>query len=58
MVSKALIQLFQDGDWGNQIILLVDLPPGNGCDIHLTLVDKIPAGVIVVSTPQEAASPC
>jgi ATP-binding protein involved in chromosome partitioning len=55
MVSKALIQLFQDGDWGSLDYLLVDLPPGTG-DIHLTLVDKIPlAGVIVVSTPQEVA---
>ena len=55
MVSKALIQLFQDADWGNLDYLLVDLPPGTG-DIHLTLVDKIPlTGVIVVSTPQEVA---
>jgi ATP-binding protein involved in chromosome partitioning len=53
MVSKALIQLFQDADWGNY--LLVDLPPGTG-DIHLTLVDEIPlTGAIVVSTPQEVA---
>ncbi|MFE3869051.1 P-loop NTPase [Flavobacterium sp. LS2P90] len=55
MVSKALIQLFQDANWGNLDYLLVDLPPGTG-DIHLTLVDKIPlAGAIVVSTPQEVA---
>jgi ATP-binding protein involved in chromosome partitioning len=55
MVSKALIQLFQDGDWGNLDYLIVDLPPGTG-DIHLTLVDKIPlAGAIIVSTPQEVA---
>jgi ATP-binding protein involved in chromosome partitioning len=55
MVSKALIQLFQDADWGKLDYLLVDLPPGTG-DIHLTLVDKIPlAGAIIVSTPQEVA---
>ena len=55
MVSKALIQLFQDADWGSLDYLLVDLPPGTG-DIHLTLVDKIPlTGAIVVSTPQEVA---
>ena len=55
MVSKALIQLFQDADWGKLDYLLVDLPPGTG-DIHLTLVDKIPlTGAIVVSTPQEVA---
>ncbi|MCO5949346.1 Mrp/NBP35 family ATP-binding protein [Mucilaginibacter flavidus] len=55
MVSKALIQLFQDADWGSLDYLLVDLPPGTG-DIHLTLVDKIPlTGAIIVSTPQEVA---
>ena len=55
MVSKALIQLFQDANWGDLDYLLVDLPPGTG-DIHLTLVDKIPlAGAIIVSTPQEVA---
>ncbi|MEB0260057.1 MULTISPECIES: Mrp/NBP35 family ATP-binding protein [unclassified Mucilaginibacter] len=55
MVSKALMQLFQDADWGSLDYLLVDLPPGTG-DIHLTLVDKIPlTGAIVVSTPQEVA---
>jgi ATP-binding protein involved in chromosome partitioning len=55
MVCKALIQLFQDADWGDLDYLLVDLPPGTG-DIHLTLVDKIPlTGAIVVSTPQEVA---
>jgi ATP-binding protein involved in chromosome partitioning len=55
MVSKALIQLFQDADWGDLDYLLVDLPPSTG-DIHLTLVDKIPlTGAIVVSTPQEVA---
>jgi ATP-binding protein involved in chromosome partitioning len=55
MVSKALVQLFQDADWGSLDYLLVDLPPGTG-DIHLTLTDKIPlAGAIVVSTPQEVA---
>lgn len=55
MVSKALIQLLQDANWGDLDYLLVDLPPGTG-DIHLTLVDKIPlAGAIIVSTPQEVA---
>ena len=55
MVSKALLQLFLDADWGTLDYLLVDLPPGTG-DIHLTLVDKIPLTcAIVVSTPQEVA---
>ena len=30
MASKALGQLFTDGDWGELDYLLVDLPPGTG----------------------------
>ena len=34
---------------------MVDLPPGTG-DIHLSLIQSIPLdGVVIVSTPQEAA---
>ncbi len=55
MVSKALMQLFEDANWGKLDYLLVDLPPGTG-DIHLTLIQKIPlTAAIIVSTPQEVA---
>ena len=30
MASKALGQLFTDGDWGELDYMLVDLPPGTG----------------------------
>ena len=55
MASKALGQLFTDGDWGDLDYLLIDLPPGTG-DIHLSLVQLAPlSGVVVVSTPQDIA---
>ena len=55
MASKALGQLFTDGDWGELDYLLVDLPPGTG-DVHLSLVQLVPlSGVVVVSTPQDIA---
>ena len=55
MASKALGQLFTDGDWGELDYMLVDLPPGTG-DVHLSLVQLVPlSGVVVVSTPQDIA---
>jgi len=55
MASNALIQLFNDSDWGELDYLVVDMPPGTG-DIHLTLVQQVPVtGVAIVSTPQEVA---
>ncbi len=55
MASKALGQLFTDGDWGPLDFMLVDLPPGTG-DVHLSLVQQVPlSGVVVVSTPQDIA---
>ena len=55
MASKALGQLFTDGDWGELDYMLIDLPPGTG-DVHLSLVQLVPlSGVVVVSTPQDIA---
>ena len=55
MASKALGQLFTDGDWGELDFMLIDLPPGTG-DVHLSLVQLVPlSGVVVVSTPQDIA---
>ncbi len=55
MASKALGQLFTDGDWGTLDYMLIDLPPGTG-DVHLSLVQLVPlSGVVVVSTPQDIA---
>ncbi|MBN1338252.1 MAG: Mrp/NBP35 family ATP-binding protein [Bacteroidales bacterium] len=55
MASNALMQLFNDAEWGELDYLVVDLPPGTG-DIHLTLAQQAPiTGVAIVSTPQEVA---
>jgi ATP-binding protein involved in chromosome partitioning len=54
MVSSALGQLI-DADWGAAEILVVDLPPGTG-DVQLSMMQKHkPAGVVIVSTPQDLA---
>jgi ATP-binding protein involved in chromosome partitioning len=55
MASNALMQLFNDTEWGELDYLLIDLPPGTG-DIHLTLVQQVPVtGVAIVTTPQKVA---
>jgi ATP-binding protein involved in chromosome partitioning len=52
MAGNALSQLI-DADWGDAEVLVVDLPPGTG-DVQLTMVQRFkPAGVVIVSTPQD-----
>ena len=54
MAGNALNQLI-DADWGDSDILIVDLPPGTG-DVQLSMIAKHkPAGVVIVSTPQDLA---
>ncbi|ALR21918.1 MULTISPECIES: Mrp/NBP35 family ATP-binding protein [Sphingobium] len=54
MVSNALGQLI-DAEWGDVETLIVDMPPGTG-DIQLSMIQKHkPAGVVIVSTPQDLA---
>lgn len=55
VVSRTLMQLFDETDWPKLDLLLIDLPPGTG-DIQLTLSQKIPmTGALVVTTPQDIA---
>ncbi|WP_185864682.1 Mrp/NBP35 family ATP-binding protein [Blattabacterium cuenoti] len=55
MVTKALIQLIHETDWGKLDFLIIDLPPGTG-DIHLSLLQETTLkGVIIVSTSQRIA---
>ncbi|MFC4891690.1 Mrp/NBP35 family ATP-binding protein [Pseudofrancisella aestuarii] len=53
IVSRALMQLLNDTDWGELDYLFLDLPPGTG-DIQLTISKNIPVtGVVIVTTPQD-----
>src|SRR5438067_3626548 len=52
MATGALANLIE-ADWGDAELLLVDLPPGTG-DVQLSLIQRSrPAGVVIVSTPQD-----
>jgi ATP-binding protein involved in chromosome partitioning len=56
MLGRAIEQFLGDVLWGSPDYLLVDLPPGTG-DIALTIAQMIPAAeMLIVTTPQEAAS--
>jgi len=56
MLGRAIEQFLGDVLWGSPDFLLIDLPPGTG-DIALTVAQMIPgAELVIVTTPQEAAS--
>lgn len=55
MFTKALEQMFDNVQWDEPEIVIVDMPPGTG-DAQLSLSQKVQAaGAIVVTTPQEVA---
>ena len=55
LVAGAVKQLLTQVDWGEIDYLICDLPPGTG-DASLTLAQTVPlAGIVIVTTPQEAA---
>ncbi len=55
MFGKAITQLFQDVEWGDIDVCIVDLPPGTG-DAQLSLSQLVKLdGVLMVTTPQEVA---
>ncbi len=56
MLHRALQQFLADVFWGDLDVLLLDLPPGTG-DIAISLSQLLPsAELVVVTTPQPAAS--
>jgi ATP-binding protein involved in chromosome partitioning len=55
MATSAIRQLFNDVEWGDLDLLIIDLPPGTG-DIQLSLCQNLMIdGAVIVSTPQEVA---
>ena len=55
LVAGAVRQLLTQVEWGDLDYLVCDLPPGTG-DASLTLAQTVPlGGVLIVTTPQEAA---
>ncbi|HET7172905.1 MAG TPA: Mrp/NBP35 family ATP-binding protein [Nocardioidaceae bacterium] len=56
MLDRALVQMLSDVYWGDLDVLLLDLPPGTG-DMAISVGQHLPnAEVLVVTTPQVAAS--
>lgn len=56
MLHRALEQFLADVFWGDLDVLLLDLPPGTG-DIAISTAQLLPhAEIVVVTTPQHAAS--
>ena len=56
MIMKTVQQFVQNVRWGELDVLLIDMPPGTG-DAQLSLVQTLPLdGVILVTTPQTAAT--
>jgi ATP-binding protein involved in chromosome partitioning len=51
LVDEGLPQLFNDIDWGELDVLLVDLPPGTS-DVHLSVAQSVQlSGVLTVTAP-------
>jgi ATP-binding protein involved in chromosome partitioning len=56
ILDRALSQFLTDVHWGDLDYFLIDLPPGTG-DVAISIGQKLPnAEVIVVTTPQMAAT--
>ncbi|MDR1387028.1 MAG: Mrp/NBP35 family ATP-binding protein [Propionibacteriaceae bacterium] len=56
VVDRSIAQFLTDVYWGDLDFLLIDLPPGTG-DVAIGLGQKLPnAEVLVVTTPQAAAT--
>ncbi|HLJ55875.1 MAG TPA: Mrp/NBP35 family ATP-binding protein [Chthonomonadaceae bacterium] len=55
MIHKAVVDLLNEVNWGEQDYLVVDLPPGTG-DASMSLAKLVPlSGVVIVMTPQAVA---
>jgi ATP-binding protein involved in chromosome partitioning len=55
LVDEGLTQLFNDVDWGELDVLVVDLPPGTS-DVHLAVARQAPlSGVVAVTAPGQVS---
>ena len=55
IISKVVIQFWEEIAWGDLDYLVIDLPPGTG-DVPLTVLQSIPVeGIMMVTTPQDLA---
>ncbi len=53
VITNALMQFWQDVNWGDIDIMLFDMPPGTS-DVFLTIFQMLPIdGIVTVSAPQE-----
>ncbi len=55
LLSKAILEFWNEVLWSGLDFLMVDMPPGTG-DVPLTVLQSIPLeGVVIVSSPQDLA---
>jgi len=55
LLSKAILDFWNDVLWSDLDLLMVDMPPGTG-DVPLTVLQSIPLeGAVIVSSPQDLA---
>jgi ATP-binding protein involved in chromosome partitioning len=55
MLHRVLVKFMADVYWGDLDMLFLDLPPGTG-DVALSIAELVPAELLVVTTPQQAAA--
>lgn len=53
ILAQAILQFYNESDWGELDYLLIDMPPGTG-DVPLTVYQSLPvSGIVIVTSPQE-----
>lgn len=53
ILAQAILQFFNETDWGELDYLLIDMPPGTG-DVPLTVYQSLPvSGIVIVTSPQD-----
>ena len=53
ILAQAILQFYNESDWGDLDYLLIDMPPGTG-DVPLTVYQALPvSGIVIVTSPQE-----